>query len=140
MQEHLAHRKQVSMRDLPARTVRASNILKALMAVKQPFKLSLCLMLLPNQRAHASPEMSPSRTFPDHLCSLKNLTSVTLLIDEPRTSSCFLEFSAKASLGMVARCLESIALSSAPVRTVVAGGLRCGSSRLTCIQLCLTLV
>ena len=122
LQEHLAHRNEVSIRDLPARTVRASHILKTLMSIKQPNRLSLCLMLLPDVSSRG---LTPSRTFPDHLCSLQHLTSITILIDEPRTNSYFMELGAKEDLCMVAKCLEAICLSAAPVHTVVAGGLRC---------------
>lgn len=109
---------------MPARTVRASHILKALMSIKQPHKLSLCLMLLPDA---VTRRLSPSRSFPDHLCSLKHLTSIILLIDEPKTNAHFVEFGAKQDLCMVAKCLEAIALSAAPVHTIVAGGLRYAS-------------
>lgn len=92
------------------------------MNIKQPRRLSLCLMLLPDV---ATRGLSPSRSFPDHLCSLQHLTSVTLLIDEPRTNSYFMEYGVKQDLCMVAKSLEAICLSAAPVHTVVAGGLRC---------------
>lgn len=92
------------------------------MSIKQPNRLSLCLMLLPDVSSRG---LTPSRTFPDHLCSLQHLTSITILIDEPRTNSYFMELGAKEDLCMVAKCLEAICLSAAPVHTVVAGGLRC---------------
>eukprot|EP00892_Ulva_mutabilis_P000652 jgi/Ulvmu1/10588/UM065_0042.1 len=120
VEEHLRSRRTVSPGDLPSRNVRCSSVFKTLALVKQPDRLSLHLRLLPdidfnNRYSHGFTT--------SHISNFKFLTSITLLLDEPRTNYSDGGLDADGTVGMLAPCVEAIFLSAAPVNTLMVGGL-----------------